>query len=121
MISKMIEVIHVREEKFPCDVRRNIGPVHVNFFILAIIGAEPDDVAFICGNEDQFILAEKSKDRRIGLSRPVAGFDGKCKALAIAEIETHNGVAYPLDSPIDEEKISAANIRKIERPVAPTI
>src|SRR3984893_12248286 len=36
MISKMIEVIDVREEKFPGDVRRNIGPVHVNFFILAI-------------------------------------------------------------------------------------
>jgi len=43
------------------------------------------------------------------------------QGVAIAEIETHNGVAYPLDSPIDEEKISAANIRKIERPVAPTI
>ena len=121
MISKTIEVVDVREEKFPCDGGRNIRPVHVNFFILAIVGAQPNDVAFISGNEDQGILAEKSEDRRIGFSRSVAGLDRKRKALVIAEVEAHNGVAYPLDSPIDEEEISTTNIGKIERAVAPTI
>ena len=121
MISEVVEVIEVREEKFPRDGGRYIRPVHVDFFILAIVGAQPNDVAFICGNKDQCILAEKSEDRRIGFSRPVAGLDGERKALAIAEIETHNGVAYPLDSPIDEEEISTTNIGKIERAVAPTI
>ena len=121
MISQLIEVIDVREKELSCDVRRNIRPVHVNFFILAVIGTEPNDVAFLSDNEDQGILAKKSEDRRIGFSRPVAGLDGESKVLAVAEIETHDGVAYPLDSPIGEEEIGTAKIGKIERAVAPTI
>jgi hypothetical protein len=121
MISEAVEVIDVGEEKLPCDFGRNIRPVHVDFFVLPVVGAQANYVAFLSGNKDQGVLAEKSEDRRIGFSRPVAGLDGESKVLAVAEIETHDGVAYPFDSPIGEEEIGTTNIGKIEGAVAPAI
>lgn len=117
----MVHVVHVGQKELSCDIYRGIRAVHVNLFVLAVVCAQANYVALVGGNKDQLVLAEESKDRRVGLSRPVAGLDRKCEVLVIAEVEAQNRMAYPADAPIYEEKIDSAEVGKIVCPVAPAV
>src|ERR1700722_19506331 len=110
MIAKLVEIGEVREEESPHDVRGDIDAVHVDLLILAVVCAQPNDIALIGGDEDQFVLAEESKDRGVGLPYLVSGFDGKCEMLVIAEVEAHDRVADQRRTPVGEEEIDGAKI-----------
>jgi hypothetical protein len=51
MIAKLIEIGHVSEEKLTSDIGRSVRAVHVNFFILAVVRAQPNYITLIGNNK----------------------------------------------------------------------
>src|SRR5262249_29310175 len=62
MISQFVEVGHVRKKHGPRYLRSCLYPVHVNFLILPVVGAQSNDITLIGSYKDQPVLPKQAKN-----------------------------------------------------------
>src|SRR5271170_1240600 len=91
----------------------------VHIFSSAIVCAQPDQVAFIAGNVDQFVLAKKSEDRGVSLTNNLASLNRNGNVSVIAKIEADDGMRNPWRAPIRERDVDAPQLREVEDPRFP--
>jgi len=60
-IFQPIQVVNVSKEYGPGRINRHAGAIKVDFLTGAVVGAQADDIPFVGGDEDQFVLPEKTE------------------------------------------------------------
>ena len=63
LLFQFVQIRDVGEKHGPGRLRLRAGWVQINFLVLAIVGAQPDYVAFAGSDENQLILAKESEKR----------------------------------------------------------
>ena len=95
MLVQFVGALQVVEEDFARQRRLYRSAKDVHLFVLAVVGAQADDIALVAGDVGKRVLAKESADGGITLANHVAGLDGHGNVALVAEVEADNRMRDP--------------------------
>ena len=79
MVFQAVHLTQVVEQHLACHVHRHVKPVEVDILTRAVVGTQTDDIPFVRHHVGQLELFEKALDRRVFLSKLLAGSRWRCR------------------------------------------
>jgi hypothetical protein len=119
MVGEPIDFIEIVNQQTSRLRRWNADAIQIDLLI-AIVGSQSDQVAFIGDHVVELVLVEEATQRRIGLTFLFARLDRDGKVLAVIEVPARDGMRDLGRSPIRQEQVHAVNAVEIVSPRLPS-
>lgn len=114
LFTHLVECRDVFHEALACSFGGNLESIKERIFAFAKIGAESDDITFIGGGVDEFVLAVDAADSGVFFADFFAGFDGEADGWCVGELEADDGVSHPGGAPVVDEHVDAGELGEAE-------
>ena len=112
-----IDLVHIRQEQSPAVLDSSMmRPIDINILrrIMAIIGAQPDDIPLICYHVVEFILTKEPFKCRIPFSLFLARFYGNSQIIAAGKCEAKKYMRYGRTHPVNGYHIHCLQFAQVE-------
>ncbi len=108
---EFVDPLEIHEEQPPRGLRRN-GQVVEKHFLVAVVGAQADQVALFADDVDEFILLEHRRQRRIAFVRLRTRLDRDAERRSVVEHEAQERVPDGAFHPERHVEIHAGQMRQ---------
>ncbi|MNT20667.1 hypothetical protein D3C72_1559820 [compost metagenome] len=121
LVLERIHVVQVLEKQLPAIFQRSLQPIEIDLLgrVLAEVGAQANDVAFIGDHVEQFVLAEETLEGGIAFAFFLARLDGDSQMVAALEGKAEKGVGNRRPHPIGGDQVDAFQLAQVEGFVVP--
>ena len=108
---EFVDPLEIHEEQPPRGLRRN-GQVVEEHFLVAVVGAQADQVALFADDVDEFVLLEHRRQRRIAFVRLGPRLDRDAERRSVVEHEAQERVPDGAFHPERHVEVHAGQMRQ---------
>src|SRR5215510_14219966 len=103
-LREFVNPLQVDQEEAACPLGGCLNAVEIDLLI-AVVGANAHDVAFITDDVDQLELLEERRDRREAFAQFRLRFDRDTNWRRVVEDKTHKRVSDRSDAPVRDKEV----------------